>query len=376
MWCFLLVVTVLVVVKGTACLSFFPEMLEIAWLPSLLSLVVPMRPADSMLRSFPVLPRTSCELKMMPRTSCEPKMCEPPCRSSQPRPRLTDAPRPRFDADMFNQFANPPTFEGTSLSIVEFPSCILREATKDVTKFDGQLAQLCTEFFSVMYGANGVGLAAPQVGLSQRLFVYNIDPTAPGALRKLGERVVINPKILEYSGATDVEVEGCLSSRSECCIGDICRAKSLRVEYQDERGRVKQKKLRGFEARVFQHEYDHLEGVLHIDRQSEADRAKNQPYLEKLIEQHGPGGMLEPLPDAAERMQPPLQPAMPADPPLPESPEEASAKGKASKPRGGSSSSSRAVAKAAGLGGGAGFGGGSSSSSSSSGKRGKSKKKR
>ena len=103
-----------------------------------------------------------------------------------------------------------------------------------------------------------------------------VDPTAPPMLRKMAEVVVCNPKILEYSAATDIDIEGCLSSRSECCCGDIRRAKQIEVEYQDVRGRVKKKRLKGFEARVFQHEYDHVEGVLHIDRQSPADRAKIQ----------------------------------------------------------------------------------------------------
>jgi len=199
-----------------------------------------------------------------------------------------------FDAEMFAHYENPERFPNTDLRIVEFPNPILRAPNAEITEFDDDFRKLCDEFFSVMYGATGVGLAAPQVGLNLKLFVYNPDPSAPGALRKMGERVVANPKILEYCQTSDVDIEGCLSSRAECCRGDIRRAKELNVEYQDERGRVKRKKLRGFEARVFQHEFDHINGVLHIDRQSPADRERIQPFLDVLVEQHGPGGVLDP----------------------------------------------------------------------------------
>lgn len=201
-----------------------------------------------------------------------------------------------FDPEMFNFYANPPTFEGTDLKIVEFPSRILRDENTPIVDFDDKLAELCKEMFSVMYAAKGVGIAAPQVGLNLKLFVYNTDPSAPGMLRRMGEHVVVNPKIVQYCQRTETDIEGCLSSRAECCRGDICRAYEIDVEYQDERGRLKQKKLRGFEARVFQHEFDHINGVLHIDRQSPADRVRIQPFLDVLIDEHGPGGVLTPDP--------------------------------------------------------------------------------
>ena len=242
----------------------------------------------------------------------------PPVRRSASQPELVDSKRPGFDPEMFRYYANPDKFENTQLTITEFPSPILRAVNAKVTTFDDELADLCKQFLSVMYGANGVGLAAPQVGMNIRLFVYNCDPTAPGALKKMGEVVCINPKILEYGPATDVEIEGCLSSRAECCRGDICRATTLQVEYQDEKGRVKRKKLRGFEARVFQHEYDHLEGILHIDRQTAEDRARIQPFLDVMVDSFGPGGVLEPRVDAKERMQPPVDASAPsAAAPLP-----------------------------------------------------------
>ena len=97
------------------------------------------------------------------------------------------------------------------------------------------------------------------MGRSLRLFVYNTDPQAPGALKTLGERVVANPKIVEYSAETEVGAEGCLSLRAECCRGDVRRASWVAVEYQDEVGAVQRKQLRGFEAVVFQNQYDKLQ---------------------------------------------------------------------------------------------------------------------
>ena len=217
------------------------------------------------------------------------------CRGARARcsqPRLV-----QFDERKFVEYANPDVFEGTELTVTEYPNPVLRAVGTEVTSFDEALERLCEQMFKIMYASNGVGLAAPQVGLSLQLFVYNDDPKGP--LRKMRETVVVNPRIVDFfptasiDGWTDVEVEGCLSSRSECCCGDVRRAKAIDVEYQDVRGRPKRKRLRGFEARVFQHEFDHINGVLHIDRQSAADRAKIQPYLDVLAERHGPGGALE-----------------------------------------------------------------------------------
>ena len=140
------------------------------------------------------------------------------------------------------------------------------------------------------YQADGVGLAATQVGIGRRFFVYN--PTGARD-RKDFEAVVANPRIFEYSDETVVEEEACLSSRSETCAGMVRRSEWIWVEFQDAEGRQTRKKLKGFEARVFQHEYDHIEGVLHFDRFSEKDRTNIQTHLDALVEAHGPGGLLE-----------------------------------------------------------------------------------
>ena len=144
---------------------------------------------------------------------------------------------------------NPASFEGSAMTITEYPHPVLRRRGADVVDFDDDLRQTCKEMMGIMYQATGVGLAAPQVGLGLRLFVYN--PTGDPKL-KMFEQCVCNPTILEYSSDTDVEDEGCLSSRSDCCDGAVCRAKWLWVEYKDERGRPTKRRLSGFEARVFQ----------------------------------------------------------------------------------------------------------------------------
>lgn len=166
------------------------------------------------------------------------------------------------------------------MTITDYPMPVLRRRGVDVVDFDEDLRRICAEMISIMYQADGVGLAAPQVNLSSRLFVYNHlgDSDKPAA-----ERIVINPDIVEYSRETTIEEEACLSSRSGRCGGYVCRSEAVAVRYQDEEDRQVRRRLRGFEARVFQHEYDHVEGVLHLDRFCQEDREKIQPELDDML---------------------------------------------------------------------------------------------
>jgi len=179
---------------------------------------------------------------------------------------------------------NPEKFEGSDMTIVEYPNPILRRRGEEIIDFDDNLRRTCKEMISIMYQSNGVGLAAPQVNLGLRLFVYN--PSGEPKLKML-EHCVCNPSILEYAKDSDIDDEGCLSSRADCCNGYVRRSKWIRVEYQDETGRKVKKKLTGFEARVFQHEYDHVDGVLHIDRFDDKDRARIQPELDTMVNEYG-----------------------------------------------------------------------------------------
>lgn len=126
-----------------------------------------------------------------------------------------------------------------------------------MTEFDESLKQIANEMLLVMYAAEGVGLAAPQVGINKRLMVFNEDgdPTA-----KHKEMVLVNPVIVAKSNKTVVTEEGCLSFPK--IYGDVTRARWIAVDYQTLEGKqVKNYYLEGNDAIIFQHEYDHLDKV-------------------------------------------------------------------------------------------------------------------
>lgn len=129
----------------------------------------------------------------------------------------------------------------------------------------------------VMYESKGVGLAAPQIGLNENVFVYNPSDS------KSMERIVCNPEITKYSDEIIVEQEGCLSLRSDECAGQVARSKWIDIEYQNELGQKVRRRLKDFEARVFQHEYDHLRGILCYDRFPPEDREAAQENINKLL---------------------------------------------------------------------------------------------
>lgn len=185
---------------------------------------------------------------------------------------------------------DPGVVEGTDLRVLKYPHPSLRadntECTEEELK-DGSIAKIAKEMFMVMYAAEGVGLAAPQVGINKRLMVYNES----GDKKKwLDEIVMVNPKIVEFSEAKDVEIEGCLSFPN--MNGKVQRSKWIKVEAQNLKGKKIKKKFKGWEARIFQHEYDHLDGVVYIDRLNDEDRTEVQRVLDELVEEFGEGGEL------------------------------------------------------------------------------------
>jgi peptide deformylase len=185
---------------------------------------------------------------------------------------------------------DPGVVQGTDLRIVKYPHPALRQPNAIIGKEDlkdGSIAKLAKEMFLLMYAAEGVGLAAPQVGVNQRLMVYN--PTGDSK-KWLDEVVLVNPRIVEKSEATDVETEGCLSFPD--MNGPVERPKWIKVEAMNLKGKTIKRKYTGWEARIFQHEYDHLDGVVYIDRLTEEGRQKVQPRLDELVKDHGPGGAL------------------------------------------------------------------------------------
>lgn len=142
-----------------------------------------------------------------------------------------------------------------------FGDPVLRKKSSPVTSFGEDLKRVAEKMIETMYHYDGVGLAAPQVGISKRIFVMDVGN---------GPIVVVNPEILEMSEEKEVMEEGCLSFPE--VFENVERSKWIKVRYQTISGETVEEYLEGYAARVFQHEYDHLEGILLIDRMSPARR--------------------------------------------------------------------------------------------------------
>jgi peptide deformylase len=167
----------------------------------------------------------------------------------------------------------PPAFDLTL-----YPDPVLRKRAEDVV-VDEKLPDLVAGMLARMYASSGVGLAAPQVGLKKRVLVLN--PEGDAAKPKT-ELVLINPLLVERSGPNTIFEEGCLSFPgiyAEVERPDRCVVRALDVE-----GRPIELALEGYVSRIVQHEYDHLEGVLLVDRMSAADRTRHRGALEALVE--------------------------------------------------------------------------------------------
>ena len=151
--------------------------------------------------------------------------------------------------------------------IVTSPAEVLRVRAQKVRSFTPKLQELIDDMIETMRAAPGVGLSAPQVGVSQRVIVVEYgeegeDGKSPPKPRKL--RAVINPEIVRNSPETVVANEACLSVPGY--YGDVERFESITVKGLNRHGRPFRLKADGWLARVFQHEMDHLDGVLYIDR--------------------------------------------------------------------------------------------------------------
>ena len=156
------------------------------------------------------------------------------------------------------------------MEITEFPERVLKEVGEPVEKFDGELAKLVADMFETMYAAEGVGLAAPQVGLSLRLFVVDCEGI---------KLVAANPEIVSAEGEQEGE-EGCLS------VGKIHaplkRAARVRLRAQDVKGEWFEREAEGLAARCFLHETDHCDGKLFIDHLSPLRRDMVKRRFQKV----------------------------------------------------------------------------------------------
>jgi peptide deformylase len=160
-----------------------------------------------------------------------------------------------------------------NLHIIHYPDPRLRSVSETVTAFDGELKALVTRMMELLAREKGLGLAAPQVGINQRVAI--ISPTG-----ELGDvRVLINPVIHEPHGSLEAE-EGCLSLPGINV--QVRRAQSCRLTAQDLQGRPIEQVLEDLPARICQHETDHLNGVLIIDRMGPSDRVATRRTLKAL----------------------------------------------------------------------------------------------
>lgn len=139
--------------------------------------------------------------------------------------------------------------------IVKDPDPVLREVAKEVTKFNANLKKLLKDMAETMYDAEGVGLAAPQIGISKRVIVVDVGEES-------GLVEMVNPVIVEQEGE-QLGPEGCLSIPN--LNGDVRRADRIVVQGQNSDGETFKLEANGFFARAFQHEIDHLNGILFTD---------------------------------------------------------------------------------------------------------------
>lgn len=160
------------------------------------------------------------------------------------------------------------------LPIVAYGDSVLKKRATEITSDYTDLNTLIANMYETMYGAYGVGLAAPQIGLSIRIFIVDTAPFAEDesysdaerkALR-LFKKTFINPEILEESGKEWSFNEGCLSIPN--VREDVLRKPKIKIRYQDEHFITHTEEFEGLIARVIQHEYDHIEGILFTDKVS------------------------------------------------------------------------------------------------------------
>ena len=146
---------------------------------------------------------------------------------------------------------------------------VLRHKARTVTRFNDNLRTMVEDMTETMRESNGVGLAAPQVGVVERVIVVETpqDEDEPGSGRLYA---IVNPEIVRASKEQVDGIEGCLSIPGY--VGEVTRHEAVTIKGQDLRGRRVRVKAQGFLARVLQHEIDHLEGVLFIDQLTAPDR--------------------------------------------------------------------------------------------------------
>ena len=170
------------------------------------------------------------------------------------------------DADSSSTDPEQEARRGYALAQVrQYPDTALRMKAREIDQFDDALATLAERMMTIMADARGVGLAAPQVGVLQRLLVYQASAEAEAI-------ALVNPVAVEKSEEVEVGEEGCLSLGRATINVDIERAVSLTVKAKTPSGEPLEVEATGLEARVIQHELDHLDGILIIDHATPEQR--------------------------------------------------------------------------------------------------------
>lgn len=149
--------------------------------------------------------------------------------------------------------------------IVAYGNPLLKQKAKDIEKESIDVVELSKDMFETMYNAHGVGLAAPQIGLGIRMFIIDAEPMGDENENELKgfKKVFINPQIIDERGEEWAFEEGCLSIPG--IREEIFRNEELEIKYFDENWQEHQEIYHGIKARIIQHEYDHIEGILFTD---------------------------------------------------------------------------------------------------------------
>jgi peptide deformylase len=152
---------------------------------------------------------------------------------------------------------------------------VLRQPAKRITKIDDEVRLLARQMLQTMYSEDGIGLAAPQVGVNKQLIVVDCELDKP----EIPPLILINPVITRFGQKLCVTQEGCLSIPQVFL--DVVRPETIEVSFKDEQGRPQKLKAEGLVARVIQHEIDHLNGVVFVDR------AENTLVRNQELTKHG-----------------------------------------------------------------------------------------
>lgn len=173
------------------------------------------------------------------------------------------------------------------LDIATGDAAVLRKVAEPVSKIDLPLQTLIDEMIFTMRDASGVGLAAPQISRSIRLVVIETPPEYDDDDEPIPDSrdlyVMINPEITNASRKTTTGIEGCLSLPGY--VGEVSRSQAIMVEFLDRRGKKQRLRLKGWDARIVQHEVDHLDGVMYTDKLTDPEHYWTDEEYEKMLEE-------------------------------------------------------------------------------------------